>query len=97
MTVLSNWNTNNISDYDWFKDFFDEEKAKIESEEHLKKLTIELGKEINEQVQGMMLFEPNNEMSKFFKATFVNPKRWGAMITERQIQDLLEKGLIGNT
>ena len=31
-------------------------------------------------------------MSKFFKATFVNPKRWGAMATERQIQDLLEQG-----
>ncbi len=45
----------------------------------------------------MMLFEPNDQMSKFFKATFVNPKRWGAMITERQIQDLLEKGLIGNS
>ena len=43
----------------------------------------------------MMLFKPNDQMSKFFKATFVNPRRWGAMVTESQIQDLLEKGLVG--
>ena len=97
MTVLSDWDTNQISDYDWFKGFFEETKHNIESDEHLKKLVNELGEEINEEVQGMMLFEPNDQMSKFFKTTFVNPKRWGAMITERQIQDLLEKGLIGNT
>jgi hypothetical protein len=33
-------------------------------------------------------------MCKFFKKTFVNPKRWGAMIREKQIQELLEKGLM---
>lgn len=97
MTVLSDWDTNQISDYDWFKGFFEETKNNIESDEHLIQLVNELGEEINEEVQGMMLFEPNDQMSKFFKATFVNPKRWGAMITERQIQDLLEKGLIGNS
>jgi len=97
MTVLSEWDTNQISDYDWFKGFFEETKNNIESDEHLIQLVNELGEEINEEVQGMMLFEPNDQMSKFFKATFVNPKRWGAMITERQIQDLLEKGLIGNS
>ena len=95
MTVLSDWDTNQISDYDWFKGFFEDTKNNIESDEHLRKLVNELGEEINEEVQGMMLFEPNDQMSKFFKTTFVNPKRWGAMITERQIQDLLEKGLIG--
>jgi len=95
MTVLSDWDTNQISDYDWFKGFFEETKNNIESDEHLIQLVNELGEEINEEVQGMMLFEPNDQMSKFFKTTFVNPKRWGAMITERQIQDLLEKGLIG--
>ena len=95
MTVLNDWDTNQISDYDWFKGFFEDTKNNIESDEHLRKLVNELGEEINEEVQGMMLFEPNDQMSKFFKTTFVNPKRWGAMITERQIQDLLEKGLIG--
>ena len=97
MTVLTDWNTNQISDYDWFKDFFDTQQSSIESQEDLEQKTILLGEQLNEEVQGMMLFEPNDEMSKFFKATFVNPKRWGAMITERQIQDLLEQGLIGNT
>ena len=97
MTVLTDWNTNQISDYDWFKDFFDTQQSSIESQEDPEQKTILLGEQLNEEVQGMMLFEPNDEMSKFFKATFVNPKRWGAMITERQIQDLLEQGLIGNT
>jgi len=96
-TVLSDWDTNQISDYDWFKGFFEKEKSYIDNDEHLKQKTIAIGNRLNEEVQGMMLFEPNDQMSKFFKATFVNPKRWGAMITERQIQDLLEKGLIGNT
>ena len=95
MTVLSEWDTNLISDYDWFKDFFETERSQIESEEHLQQKSIEIGQRLNEEVQGMMLFDPNDQMSKFFKATFVNPKRWGAMVTERQIQDLLEQGLIG--
>ena len=95
MTVLSDWDTNQISDYDWFKDFFENERSQIESEEHLQQKSIEIGNRLNEEVQGMMLFDPNDQMSKFFKATFVNPKRWGAMVTERQIQDLLEQGLIG--
>ena len=94
-TVLSDWDTNQISDYDWFKEFFEKEKSLIDSDEHLKQKSIEIGNRLNEEVQGMMLFDPNDQMSKFFKATFVNPKRWGAMVTERQIQDLLEKGLIG--
>ena len=96
-TVLSDWDTNLISDYDWFKDFFEKERSYIDDDDHLQAKTIAIGNRLNEEVQGMMLFEPNDEMSKFFKATFVNPKRWGAMITERQIQDLLEQGLIGNT
>ena len=94
-TVLSDWDTNLISDYDWFKDFFEEEKININDDGHLQSKTINIGDRLNEEVQGMMLFDPNDQMSKFFKATFVNPKRWGAMVTERQIQDLLEQGLIG--
>jgi hypothetical protein len=42
----------------------------------------------------MMLFDPSEDMSKFFKTTYVNPRRWGVMIREKQIQDLLEKGLL---
>ena len=94
-TVLSNWDTNLISDYDWFKEFFEKERIAIDGEDHLQSKTIDIGNRLNEEVQDMMLFDPNDQMSKFFKATFVNPKRWGAMVTERQIQDLLEQGLIG--
>tara|TARA_B100001057_G_scaffold64064_2_gene57691 strand:+ start:7530 stop:8489 length:960 start_codon:yes stop_codon:yes gene_type:complete len=95
MTVLSDWNTNQISDYDWFKEFFEKERSSIDDQDHLQCKTIAIGDRLNEEIQGMMLFDPNDQMSKFFKATFVNPKRWGAMVTERQIQDLLEQGLIG--
>ena len=94
-TVLSDWDTNLISDYDWFKEFFEKERIAIDGEDHLQSKTIDIGNRLNEEVQDMMLFDPNDQMSKFFKATFVNPKRWGAMVTERQIQDLLEQGLIG--
>ena len=94
-TVLSDWDTNLISDYDWFKEFFEKESIAIDDEDHLQSKTIAIGNRLNEEVQDMMLFDPNDQMSKFFKATFVNPKRWGAMVTERQIQDLLEQCLIG--
>ena len=55
----------------------------------------DLGAELNENINDMMLFDPDPQMCKFFKKTYVNPKRWGVMIREKQIQDLLEKGLIG--
>ena len=52
-------------------------------------------KEINPKYFGgawnKLYFE---KMCKFFKKTYVNPRRWGVMIREQQIQDLLEKGLI---
>lgn len=95
MTVLSDWDTNQISDYDWFKGFFEEVRSSIDADDHLQSKTIAIGDRLNEEIQGMMLFNPNDQMSKFFKATFVNPRRWGAMVTESQIQELLEKGLVG--
>ena len=54
----------------------------------------DIGATLNEEINEMMLFDPNPNMCKFFKKTFVNPKRWGAMIREKQIQELLEKGLL---
>ena len=53
-----------------------------------------LGHNLNAEINEMMLFDPDVQMSKFFKKTFVNPRRWGAMVREKQIQELLEKGLI---
>jgi hypothetical protein len=110
MAVLSDWDTNLISDYDWFKDFFNKEVApqfegladkkcpytKLEWDSTmLHKRICTLGRELNEEINEMMLFDPDVQMCKFFKKTYVNPKRWGVMIREKQIQDLLEKGLIG--
>jgi hypothetical protein len=54
----------------------------------------DIGTELNDNINQMMLFDPNEQMCKFFKRTYVNPKRWGAMIRETQIQELLEKGLL---
>jgi hypothetical protein len=56
----------------------------------------DLGEELNSEINEMMLFDPTPEISKFFKKTYVAPKRWGVMVREKQIQDLLEKGLIGH-
>lgn len=109
MTVLSDWDTNLISDYDWFKNFFYSEVApkfdglnshkcsytKLEwDKEMLFKAVCSLGNVLNESINEMMLFNPDPKMCKFFKKTYVNPRRWGVMIREKQIQDLLEKGLI---
>ena len=116
MAVLSEWDVNLISDYDWFKNFFYKEIApnfdgvkvfgntidmkcrytKLEWDSAmLHKEVCRLGNELNDSITEMMLFDPNIQMSQFFKKTYVNPKRWGVMIREKQIQDLLEKGLIG--
>ncbi len=107
LTVLSDWDTNQIADYEWFKDYFNKEIApqfvgdtvcrytKVAwSKEMLYNAVCDLGKELNEGINEMMLFDPNPQMCKFFKKTFVNPRRWGVMIREKQIQELLEKGLL---
>lgn len=109
MTVLTDWDANLIADYDWFKDFFNNQilprfpgndtcpRTKVSYSTDMLKLAInDLGEQLNDNVNEMMLFEPTPEISKFFKKTYVAPKRWGVMIREKQIQELLEKGLIGN-
>ena len=112
MAVLSDWDVNLISDYDWFKSFFyDDVAPKFEGENDMKcnytkqqweqellyKEVCSLGHRLNSDINEMMLFNPNEQMCRFFKKTYVNPKRWGVMIREKQIQDLLEKGLIGSS
>ena len=107
MTVMSQWNTNLISDYDWFKDFFDNtilprfpgddvcKYTKVSWSNSMLEIAIkDIGQSLNDSINEMMLFDPNPQMCKFFKLTYVNPKRWGAMIREKQIQELLEKGLL---
>ena len=107
MTVLSDWDTNLISDYEWFKDFFTNDVlprfpgdtvcnySKVSYSPEMLYIAIQdIGLRLNEGINEMMLFDPNEQMCKFFKKTYVNPRRWGVMIREKQIQDLLEKGLI---
>jgi hypothetical protein len=111
MAVLTDWDVNLISDFDWFKSFFYDEVAvefdafpdqkckytKLEwDKDQLAKGIHTLGVELDQEINSMMLFDPDPKMCQFFKKTFVNPKRWGVMIREKQIQDLLEKGLIGS-
>ena len=107
LSVLTDWDTNLISDYEWFKDYFNKEiitqfagdtvcrYTKVAwNKEILYNSVCNLGKELNESINEMMLFNPDLQMCKFFKKTFVNPRRWGVMIREKQIQELLEKGLL---
>lgn len=111
MTVLSNWDTNLISDYEWFAEFFYKEIAKQFTEgadQKCPKSKVEwnsdmlltevrnLGDTLNSEINEMMLVEPDPLLSKFFKKTYVAPKRWGVMVREKQIQELLEKGVIGH-
>ena len=55
----------------------------------------DLGTELNDNVNEMMLFDPDPKMCKFLKKDLWSiPRRWGVMIRETQIQELLEKGLL---
>ena len=92
MTVLSDCDTNQISDFEWFKEFFDSEVSPVE--DNLYNAVCDLGKKLNSEINEMMLFDPDPKMCKFFKKTYVNPRRWGVMVRETQIQELLEKGLL---
>lgn len=111
MAVLSSWDTNQISDYEWFHEFFYKTVLpEMKGNESttcprsnvcydlavLTERTSELGLELNEEINEMMLVHPDPTLSKFFKKTYVAPKRWGVMIREKQIQELLEQGLIGH-
>ena len=86
MTVLSDWDTNLISDYEWFKDFFTNDvlprfpretvckysKVSLQSRNALHSNT-RYWFRLNEGINEMMLFDPNEQMCKFFKKTYVNP------------------------
>ena len=109
MTVLDDFDCNSISDYDWFKAFFYQDvlptfdgmndmqckytKVEWDSTMLFKEICV-VGRRLNQEINEMMLFDPDPKICKFFKKTYVNPKRWGVMIREKQIQDMLEKGLI---
>ena len=84
MTVLSDWDTNQISDFEWFKEFFNNEVlprfpgdelckyTKVTwNKEMLESAIKDLGAELNDNVNEMMLFDPNPKMCKFFKKTYV--------------------------
>ena len=116
MAVLTDWDTNQISDYDWFHDFFYKEvlphftavadltdsgitcpRTNIRyCEQALQNKISELQTELMEEINEMLLVNASVVNSKFFKKTYVAPRRWGVMVREKQIQELLEKGLIGH-
>lgn len=86
------WDPNDIADYEWFRDFFSDVESGVADDNQLWKKICELGEVLNSGVPGMTLFDPEPTMSKFFKSVYVNPRRFGAMITERDILDLINKG-----
>ena len=108
MTVLSDWEPNLIADYDWFKKFFYETilprfpgddqrcaRTKVTWNKDMLQIAIQdLGVKLNDNINEMMMFDPDPQICKFFKKTYVNPRRWGVMIREKQVQEMLEKGLI---
>jgi hypothetical protein len=108
MTVLSDWEPNLIADYDWFKKFFyetilprfpgDDQRCaytKVTWNKDMLQIAIQdLSVKLNDNINEMMMFDPDPQICKFFKKTYVNPRRWGVMIREKQVQEMLEKGLI---
>ena len=87
--LIEDWDTNLIADYDWFSDFF---TGQSDNDMFLDSVTKDLGNQLNAKIPGMMLFEPDERISEFFKAVYVNPRRFGAMVTEKDIQRLIEAG-----
>lgn len=105
MTVFGDWDANKIADYEWFKAFFADEvlpqfagnivcpRTKVAWDyPKLYEATVHVGETLNNNMNEMMLFKPDALVSKFFKQTYVNPRRWGAMVRESQIQRLMEQG-----
>ena len=64
LTNLTNWNRALISDYDWFKDFWDNDIKDI-NEEELKRATTTLGKELNLYLR-LSLADLDENASRFF-------------------------------
>lgn len=95
-TALTDWDPNQIADYDWFRDYFYKGEAceMIDTDHDLYDKVCKLGKILNQELTGMLLFDPDEITSKFFKQTYVNPGRLGAMVRENQIQQLIERGLV---
>lgn len=107
MTVLDKFDGNLIADYDWFKNFFNNEvlpqfdglndskcsRTRVEWDSNmLEKATCVLGHQLNDEIVEMMMTDPDPMVSKFFKTTYTAPRRWGAMVRERDIQEILERG-----
>ena len=81
------FDNNLIADYAWFNDFFAKTSGDVDD---LEIALSDIAVKLRSSIPDMMLFEPSTDYSKFFKFTYVPPKRYGAMVTEKQIQDIME-------
>ena len=73
MILLSDWDTNPIIDYDWFKDFFNNDVSCFPGDEVCRYTKVnwnkdmlyigiqDLGVELNDNINEMMLFDPTNK------------------------------------
>ena len=90
MTVLSDWDTNPNIDFEWFKEFLimkcypkfsGDELCKYTrvtwNKEMLEIAIKDLGAELNDNVNEMMLFDPIQNV-QVLKKTYVNPKTLGS-------------------
>jgi len=89
-TVLTEWSPNSIADYEWFKEYFNND-IDIANEKELHAQIADLGSKLDMLMPGLLV-EPHPAMSRFFKQVYTNPRRWGVMVRESQIQRLLEEG-----
>lgn len=93
MTTMTEWDPNLIADYAWIKEFFNTQiQPNIEKDNWLQNELIRLETELNKNLTGMMMLPVHANISEFFKTVYVNPRRFGAMITEKDILNLIDKG-----
>lgn len=83
------WDTNLIADYGWFSTFF----GSITQDNLLDSIT-EVGIMVEEVVPQLVMPRPDAKYSELFKQTYVNPSRLGSTVTEKEVQQMREKGLI---
>lgn len=78
------FNIDNITDYDWFKEFFDSVARDVRSS-GLEMSIMYTGKSLADNL-GMEMCEPTPEVSALFKRIYVNPPRvTHPMATEKQV------------
>lgn len=98
--VRHDWDWKNVRDFDWLSDYFNKELAPKFADgaelcprtgyswdhDKLKKETVKLGDELRSHLD-LEIADLGKDGSRFFKTTYKNPARLGAMVRETDVID----------